>query len=88
VPIWNGADMEITLTRDMQRFLGQKIREGEYADASEVRRDASRNFRVKEDPAEWDSQELAASLLPAVGGSHRPVTAKDVDRLRKPHCFS
>ena len=76
------ADMQVTLTRDLEKFIARKVETGGYANPSEVVRDALRNFRAKEDPAELDSQELAQMLLPAVRGKHRPLTAKHFDKLR------
>ena len=83
--------MQVTLTKDLEKFIAQKIRAGGYANPSEVVRDALRNFRAKDDPAEIDSQELAELLLPAVRGRHGPLTAKHFDQLRlrarlKPAC--
>jgi len=74
--------MQVTLTKDLEKFIAHKLESGGYTDASEVVRDALRNLRAKDDPAEIDSQELAEMLLPAVGGKHRPLTAKDFDQLR------
>ncbi len=75
--------MEISLPKNLQQFVARKVRDGGYANASEVVREALRDLHAKEDPAEQDSQELAELLLPAVAGSHRPVTSKDFDRLRQ-----
>ena len=69
------AAMQVTLTKDLKEFIVHKVRAGGYANPSEVVRDALRNFRAKDDPAENDSQELAELLLPAVRGKHRPLTA-------------
>jgi putative addiction module CopG family antidote len=77
------SGMEITLPKKLQQFVARKVRDGGYADASEVVREALRDFHAKEDPAEQDSRELAALLLPAVAGSHRRVMDKDFERLRK-----
>lgn len=74
--------MQVTLTRDLEDFIARKVKTGGYANASEVIRDALRNFRTKDDPAETDSRELAEMLLPAVRGRHRPLTAKHFDQLR------
>src|SRR2546427_6668350 len=60
--------MQVTLTKDLEKFILQKVKTGGYADPSEVVRDALRTFREKDDPAELDSQELADLLLPAVRG--------------------
>ena len=77
------SGMEITLPKNLQQFVARKVRGGGYADASEVVREALRDFHAKEDPAEQDSRELAELLLPAVAGPHRRVTAKDFDQLHK-----
>jgi len=76
------AGMEVTLTKDLEKFIARKVEIGGYANPSEVVRDALRNFRAKDDPAELDSQELAEMLLPAVRGRHRPLTAKHFNQLR------
>ena len=75
--------MHVTLTKDLEKFVAEKTRGGGYADASEVVREALREFRAKDDPAEADSQELAELLLPAVRGPHRPLTGKHFDALRQ-----
>jgi putative addiction module CopG family antidote len=76
------AGMQVTLTKDLEKFIARKIERGGYANASEVVRDALRNFRAKDDPAELDSQELAEMLLPAIRGRHRPLTPKHFHQLR------
>lgn len=75
--------MQITLTKDLEKFVAEKAKAGGYADPSEVVREALREFRAKDDPAEGDSQELAELLLPAVRGPHRPLTEKHFDDLRQ-----
>ena len=74
--------MQVTLTKDLQDFIAQKVRTGGYANSGEVVREALRDFRAKDDPAELDSQELADLLLPAVRGPHRPLTVRHFDDLR------
>ena len=74
--------MNITLTKDLEKFVAAKVRGGGYTDASEVVRSALRDFRAKDDPAETDSRELADLLLPAVRAPHRPLTARHFDQLR------
>jgi putative addiction module CopG family antidote len=85
------ANMQVTLTRDLEKFIARKIQTGGYTDANEVVRDALRDFRAKDDAGDIDSQELAQLLLPAVRGRHRPLTAKHFNQLRlrarrKPEC--
>jgi len=75
--------MKITLTRDLEKFVATKARSGGYTDVSEVVRAALREFRSKDDPAEYDSRALADLLLPAVRGNHRPLTARHFDQLRQ-----
>ena len=74
--------MQVTLTKDLEKFVDQKIRVGGYTNPSEVVRDALRDFRTKDNFAENDSQELAELLLTAVRGKHRPLTAKHFSQLR------
>ena len=75
--------MHITLTKDLTKFVTHKIRSGGYTDASEVVREALRDLRDQDDPAEYDSPELAALLLPAVRGPHRPLTPRHLAQLRR-----
>jgi putative addiction module CopG family antidote len=74
--------MQVTLGKELEDFIAEKVQNGGYADADEVVREALRNFKAKEDPAEFDSQELAELLLAAVRGSHRSLTADDFNQLR------
>ena len=74
--------MQVTLTKDLVKFVDQKIRVGGYNNPSEVVRDALRDFRSKDNFADNDSQELAELLLMAVRGRHRPLTAKHFSQLR------
>lgn len=75
--------MNITLTKDLEKFVAAKVRSGGYADASEVVREALRDLRSIDDPAEQDTPELAELLLPAVRGLHRPLTARHFAQLRQ-----
>ena len=75
--------MRVTLTKDLEKFVADKVQAGGYADTSEVVREALREFRAKDDTAELDSQELAGLLLPAVRGPHRPLTPRHFDKLRQ-----
>ena len=74
--------MQVTLTKDLEKFIARKVQAGGYANAGKVVRDALRECRAKDDPAEFDSKELAEMLLPAVRGSHRGLTPKHFDQLR------
>ena len=75
--------MQITLTKELEKFVTIKVRSGGYADASEVVREALRDLRRLDDPAEIDSPELAELVLSAVRGPHRPLTARSFAQLRQ-----
>jgi putative addiction module CopG family antidote len=74
--------MQVTLTKELEAFVAEKVRNGGYADPDEVVREALRDLKSKEDPAEADSQELAELLLAAARGPHRPLTKEDFGQLR------
>ncbi len=78
----NNCFMQVTLSKELEAFITEKVRNGGYASADEVVREALRDLKVKDDPAEVDSQELAELLLAAVRGPHRPLTAEHFDQLR------
>jgi putative addiction module CopG family antidote len=75
--------VNITLTKDLAKFVAGKVRSGGYTNPDEVVRAALREFRAKDDPAESDSQELAELLLAAVRGPHRPLTQQNFAQLRQ-----
>ena len=74
--------MQVKLSKELEAFIAEKVQNGGYADADEVVREALRDLKAKDDPAEVDSQELAELLLAAVHGPHRPLTADHFKQLR------
>jgi putative addiction module CopG family antidote len=74
--------MQVTLGKELEAFVAEKVQNGGYANADEVVRAALRDLKAKDDPAEVDSQELAELLLAAVRGPHQPLTAEHFDQLR------
>jgi putative addiction module CopG family antidote len=74
--------MQVTLSKELEAFIAEKVQNGGYADADEVVREALRDLKAKDDPAEADSQELAELLLAAVRGPHRPLTEEHFAQLR------
>jgi putative addiction module CopG family antidote len=74
--------MQVTLGKELESFIAEKVRTGGYANADEVVREALRDLKAKHDPAEIDAQELAELLLVAVRGPHRPLTAEHFGQLR------
>ena len=74
--------MQVTLSKELEAFIAEKVQNGGYADADEVVREALRDLKAKDDPAEFESRELAELLLAAVRGPHRPLNAEHFDQLR------
>lgn len=74
--------MQVTLGKELEAFIAEKVQGGGYASADEVVREALRNLKAKDDPAEFDGEELAEMLRAALHGPHRPLTTEDFDQLR------
>jgi putative addiction module CopG family antidote len=74
--------MQVTLNKELETFIAEKVQNGGYANADEVVREALRDLKAKDDPAEVDSHELAELLLAAVRGPPRPLTAEHFEQLR------
>ncbi len=74
--------MQVTLGKELEIFIAEKVQGDGYANADEVVREAVRNLKAKDNPAETDSNELAELLLAAVRGPHRPLTAGHFQQLR------
>jgi len=73
--------MQVTLGKELETFIAEKVQNGGYANADEVVREALRDLKAKEDPAELDGQELAELVLAAVRGPHQPLTSEHFDQL-------
>ena len=65
--------MTVTLPKDLETFVQNKVQIGEYDDANELICDALRQLREQEHDWNQDSPELKAFLLEAVRGAHRPL---------------
>ncbi len=74
------ADMEVVLTKDLEAFVGEKVRSGRYVDASEVVREALRALELRED---FESPALEAALLEGVRSGHRPYDAGVLEDVRR-----
>lgn len=74
--------MQVTLCKELESSIAEKVRHGGYANAEEVVGQALRDLKAKDNPTEVDSQELAELLLAAVRGPHRPLTADHFAQLR------
>lgn len=78
--MWQRVDMEIHLTPEMEAYIAEQVRSGEYQDASDVVRDALQTFIMN---GPYESRELEAELLKAVEGPHEPLTRETLERIRR-----
>ncbi len=72
--------MNVTLTKELEAFVEDKVRHGRYADASEVVRDALRALEQRDG---FESPALEAALLEGVRGSHQPYDKDTLARVRQ-----
>ena len=72
--------MQITLTKELEKLVDEKVRSGRYADASDVMRDALRTLEQRDD---FESPGLEAALLDGVRSAHRPYGKQTLERVRK-----
>ena len=72
--------MQVTLTKELEKLVDEKVRSGRYTDASDVMRDA---LRVLEQRDEFESPALEAALLEGVRSPHRPYGKATLDRVRQ-----
>jgi len=72
--------MTVTLTKELESLVREKVRSGRYADASDVVRDALR--RMEQDD-EYESPALEAALLEGVRSPHRAYGKATLARVRK-----
>ncbi|MSU50403.1 MAG: type II toxin-antitoxin system ParD family antitoxin [Opitutus sp.] len=72
--------MEIVLTKELETFIGEKVRSGRYVDASDVVRDALRALQLRD---EFESPELESALLDGVRSAHAPYGSDTLVRVRE-----
>ena len=65
--------MTVTLPKDLETFVQNKVQIGAYHDANELVCEAVRQLREQLHDWNQDSPELKAFLLEAVRGPHRPL---------------
>jgi putative addiction module CopG family antidote len=75
-----GFAMQVTLTKELERFVKTKVQGGRYADESEVVREALRALERRDD---YESPALEAALIEGVRSPHRPYTKSTLGRIRK-----
>ena len=71
--------MEITLTKEQESFIAEKVRSGQYANADDVMRDALQALQQLE---AVESPEWEAELLAGVRSPHRPYGPDVLQRVR------
>ena len=72
--------MKVTLTKELETLVKEKVKSGRYADESDVVRDALRALEQRDD---FESPALEAALLEGVRSPHRPFGKSTLDRIRK-----
>jgi Arc/MetJ-type ribon-helix-helix transcriptional regulator len=75
--------MEITLAKDVEDFLQQKVQEGACADASDLVNDVLRAVRDQQSSAFTVTPELEAWLLEAADSPSTPLTPGDFTQIRQ-----
>ena len=72
--------MQVTLTKELEQVVEEKVRSGRYADASDVLRDA---LRALEQRDELESPALEAALLEGARSPRSPYGKDTLERIRK-----
>ncbi len=72
--------MRITLTKQLEDLVHEKVRSGRYADASDVMRDA---LRALEQRDEFESPALEAAVLEGVRSPHCAYGKQTLERVRE-----
>lgn len=72
--------MNVTLTKELETLVEEKVRSGRYMDESDVVRDA---LRALEERGDYESPALEAALLEGVRSPHRAYGAATLGRVRK-----
>ena len=72
--------MRITLTKELELLVEEKVRSGRYEDETDVIRDALRALEQRDN---FESLVLEAALLEGVQSEHRPYDKTTVERIRE-----
>lgn len=72
--------MEVTLTKELEQLVNERVRSGRYLDASDVLRDA---LRMLEQHDQAESPSLEAAILEGVRSPRRAYAKGTLDRIRK-----
>jgi putative addiction module CopG family antidote len=72
--------MKVTLTKELERLVEEKVRSGRYVDESDVVRDA---LRALEERDGFEPAALEAAILEGVQSTHRPYGPATLSRVRR-----
>jgi Arc/MetJ-type ribon-helix-helix transcriptional regulator len=72
--------MNISLTKELERLVKQKVQSGQYASDSEVIRDAIRKAFCSSFDPDKDSPELAEMIRNAQKGAYAPYRREDLEK--------
>ena len=75
--------MTVTIPKDLEGFIEQKVRAGQFPDASAVVSEAVRQFSEQQKDWNEDSPELKAFLLESVRGGHRPLRLEELEEMER-----
>lgn len=75
--------MTVNIPKELEPFIEQKIRAGQFPDASAVVTEAVRQFSEQQRDWNEDSPELKAFLLEAVHGEHRPLRLEELEEMEQ-----
>jgi len=75
--------MTVTIPKELEPFIEQKVRAGQFPDANAVVSAAVRQFSEQERDWNEDGPELKAFLLEAVRGEHRPLRLEELEEMER-----
>ena len=75
--------MTVTIPKDLEGFIEQKVRAGQFPDASAVVSEAVRQFSEQRHDWNEDSPELKAFLLESVRGGNRPLRLEELEEMER-----
>ena len=75
--------MTVTIPKNLEGFIEQKVRAGQFPDASAVVSEAVRQFSEQQQDWNEDSPELRAFLLESVRGVHRPFRLEELEEMER-----
>lgn len=72
--------MNITLTKEQEKFVNRQVKSGRYLDASDVMRDALRAMELQ---SMEESPELEAAIIEGINSPRRPYSLATLERIRR-----